>query len=242
MKHHRQYHRSLALALGQPGEIQVRNLGPAKVEYTLPCAGCGPVIFETTSWWPTGTFRRNLADRGWTLKGKRITCPTCTTSQKEAREAERKATIMDKTTTSTPALTLVGAAEPNAQPSDAARAVKRQIMHWLDEAYDTAAQHYRPGFSDASVARETSAAEAHVAKLREEFYGPAAPPMPPEIAAIATALNKQILQIEERKAERRKALDDIADTLERDHTDASKAFAELKRTLDQVIAANGWRA
>lgn len=236
MRHHRQYNRDLARTLRQPGEIDVRNLGPAEVEYTLPCSGCGPVIFKTANWWPTETFRRNLADRGWRLDGKRLKCPTCVEAEIAAKQAQRETTNVE------PKPTLQVVSNDDRQPTDAARAVKRAIMQWLDECYDTQAQRYRPTFGDASIARETKAAESHVAKLREEFYGPAAPPMPPEIQAITDALAAQTLAVEEMKAKTHQALSDIGDPLERDHADAGKAFAELKGRLDKLIAANGWSA
>lgn len=60
--------------------------------------------------------------------------------------------------------------------SDQARAAKRAVMQWLDEAFNVEKGTYRAGISDASIAKETGVAEAKVKSLREEFYGPLGEP------------------------------------------------------------------
>lgn len=67
-----------------------------------------------------------------------------------------------------------GTAAPTA--SDPARAAKRAVMQWLDEAFNVEKGTYQAGVSDATIAKETGVAETKIKALREEFYGPLGEP------------------------------------------------------------------
>ena len=82
-------------------------------------------------------------------------------------------------------VTPIGAA---AQPSKDARAMRRSVLEWLEQGYDTANGRYNAGITDATIAKETGAPETLVKKLREEFYGDAG--APPEYEALLAAIAK----------------------------------------------------
>ena len=73
-----------------------------------------------------------------------------------------------------PMATQEQAAAPTA--TEQARAAKRAVMQWLDEAFNVEKGTFQAGVSDATIAKETGVAEAKVKALREEFYGPLGEP------------------------------------------------------------------
>lgn len=72
--------------------------------------------------------------------------------------------------------------------SDEARLAKRLVVAELEDHYDDKAKRYRAGHCDASIARTTGIAEAVVAKIRDEFFGPTAPPEPPELTRLRESI------------------------------------------------------
>lgn len=49
---------------------------------------------------------------------------------------------------------------------------QRQIFHLLDEHFNVEAGRYNGDWSDKKIAAETNMAESHIAKVRDEAYGP----------------------------------------------------------------------
>lgn len=230
MRHHRRYNRDLAIALRQPGEIEARNIGPGKVEYELPCSGCGTVKMTTANWWSTQTFARNLADRGWET-GRKMKCPDCVAKDAAAKPV-KETKAMNKPAAPQPATAMAAAlTDAGIQPVDRspeARKAHRAIIGWLEEAYDEPAQRYRAGFTDATIAKEAGAAEAYVAKVREEFFGPLGEP---------TEVTELRIEIGE--------LVDKASILLRDAQAAANDLmakaTELTGRLDTLVKRNGWK-
>lgn len=103
-------------------------------------------------------------------------------------------------------------------PSPAARAMRLKVIEELREAYDIGAERYREGFDDAAIAILASCPEALVAKIREEFYGPMSPPIPPEIEEIVESmgrLGKSIDELAKQIAEKQVQHDRLNDRLEK---------------------------
>lgn len=63
-----------------------------------------------------------------------------------------------------------------ASQEETRRRLKRNVIEWLGETYDEDKCCYKSGFSDASIAKETGAAEKFVAEIREDLYGPMGEP------------------------------------------------------------------
>lgn len=166
-----------------------------------------------------GQANRKMIGQGWAeVKGK-LHCPAC--------EAKRKATGMTKTTTKpAPAQT---AEAPLRQPT---RAQKRDIMDLLEEVYDTAAERYRQGDTDATVAEVLGVMPGWVAEIRDAFFGPDG-----GNEDIAAALGRMEALEREMRA--------VAEEAARQRAAAEKKLAELsvlKVDLDRIRVAVGPRA
>ena len=122
------------------------------------CASCGAHEEWTSLKMPEpDVVKKKLEDRGWTLK-RRPTCPSCQ-PQKEVP------------------VTASPTAVPAAAPSPDTRAALRLLGSVLDkEAYDHANSRYKPGFTDASLAKDTGLSEKVVSSERERLCGPAGEP------------------------------------------------------------------
>lgn len=107
-----------------------------------------------------------------------------------------------------------------AAASDEARAAKRAVMQWLDEAFNVEKGTYRAGISDASIAKETGVAEAKVKALREEFYGPLGEPEELRVMRDDLALVKKNI---------------VAALAGYDET-----IARIERRFEAACAKNGW--
>lgn len=65
----------------------------------------------------------------------------------------------------------------DSEPSPGVKAMERLFVRIMDdEGYNEAEKRYKPTYNDARMAKETGLSEAHIAKLRERFFGPAGEP------------------------------------------------------------------
>lgn len=129
---------------------------------------------------PNGVAKQML-NAGWTV-GRRLVCPDCNNKSK-------KAATMSETIDRSP-------------PSDAAKKAHRLMMMALEDYYDEANKRYKPGYSDAKIAEETGASEAHVKKTREEYFGPLGQPVEleavkSELSALQAMMEKTMAQFRE---------------------------------------------
>lgn len=163
---------------------------------------------------------------GWQT-GKQLVCPTCREQAKRDKTAAKVATKKEEVQ--------VMATQPEQEkpvPSDAAKRAKRLVYMALEDYYDDARKAYKAGHSDASIAKEIGVAEAFVAKIREEDFGPIAEP------AEITALRNQIAKLREDGVAAFAAAEEAlsrADRLQRAVNDAVGELSALCRR-------NGWRA
>lgn len=200
-----------ARRIGLRGAI---DFTPSRVGLTLhvPCArGHSYDVVVAPGSHPDQVAKKMLGT-GWTF-GRHLLCPDH--GRKSEQPKKEKAAPMSAATASAPA---VSAAQ--AVPSDAAKRAHRLVMMLLEDQYDENAKSYRPGWTDAKVAQETGAAEAHVRETRERYFGPA--DMPPEVADLL----KQAAAL---------------------HCDALAAAAELRASADAIqrrlvslCQSNGW--
>lgn len=198
------------------------SVGPHGLSVMLPCKGpCGRVItFHTPKVMSPEGLRRKLETNGWRL-GSRRQCPTCNADKPQPKEkpvTETKLAAVPKPP-APPAAPL--------SPTEAARAVRRAVIQWLEEAYDVGKSGYRAGVTDESIAKETGAALALVKQLREENYGPLS--IPPELAELV----EELAAIRREASTAREALDVKLSAL-----NGRATAAEQK--LVRVAKANGW--
>lgn len=119
-------------------------------------------------------------------------------------------------------------AQPSAlSPTDAARAMRRAVLQWLDEAYDVGKSIYRAGVTDESIAKETGASVALVKQLREENYGPLS--MPPEL----TEVMEELAGIKRDLLTTREKFDSAMSAI------TGRAMA-AEQKLSRVANKNGW--
>lgn len=210
----------MARRIGLSGAI---NFTPSRVGMTLhvPCIkGNHTVDVEVEPATHPDFVAKRMLGKGWTI-GSKLACPEHSRRRKKAAPDATKI----KDTEAMPAVST----KPNTAPittSDEARLAKRLVVAELEEHYDDKAKRYRPGHCDASIAKTTGIAEATVAKIRDEFFGPTAPPEPPELTAIR---------------------DEIAD-MRRELSSISLAWAEKSEKLNHLMTLfnrianlNGWQ-
>lgn len=120
------------------------------------------------------------------------------------------------------------AGRPTPASSDAARLAKRFVIAALEDHYDDVNKRYKPGHSDKTIAKEAGCAEAVVADLREDMFGPIGEPdefsdLRAKIAA-AEAACESILAEFTAKAKQ-----------------AHSLVTGLAQELERVAIANGWK-
>jgi len=104
--------------------------------------------------------------------------------------------------------------ESNDTPRQPTRAQNRDIMDLLVEVYDVNQERYRQGDTDETVADVLNVMPGWVARLREEFFGPAGGNE--EMAALAEQLTN------------------FVENAEAVRSDAAKRLAELDRVVQQA--------
>jgi ribosome-binding protein aMBF1 (putative translation factor) len=136
-----------------------------------------------------------FARRGWVVdRRKGHVCPDCQKKETAARRqsvAERRVGM--------------SADEKSAK----AKAAIPAMYILLEDAYDRAAENYKPGWSDARVAKEVGLSEALVATRRAADFGGLTPPKPrlaEDVEAKASILLAQVDGVAAKLAEVTKSL------------------------------------
>jgi len=145
-----------------------------------------------------GQAAKKVQNMGWTFIGKRLRCPKCEAKRKVAKMVDRKPVPQ----------------ESNDTPRQPTRAQNRDIMDLLVEVYDVNQERYRQGDTDETVADVLNVMPGWVARLREEFFGPAGGNE--EMAALAEQLTN------------------FVENAEAVRSDAAKRLAELDRVVQQA--------
>lgn len=149
----------LTRQLGVPNGAVRRGKG---LGYTLliDCKECGEAVeFVTHKGYPPEQMAKKIRASGWITKP--LLCPKHAAAHalKHRNEPKGKADMPQT--------------EPKpADPTAAAKAAQRNVLRWLDEAFNTETGTYAAGISDATIAAETGVSKDKVAKLREDFHGP----------------------------------------------------------------------
>lgn len=193
-------------------------------EFWLAChRGCGEaLVFRTRTLLPADVVASKIANMGWKL-GSKSTCPGPHNKEPHPMAAN------DPAPTNVSAMLRETGIVPAAPklPSRDARAMRREAMDWLTEAFDPDKGRYKAGIHDASIAAETGLAEEAVAKLREEFFGPIK--LPSEVEELLSKMQAIREMIGD--------FDTYYKTeMEKLKTDARK----LENRLSSMVAKNGW--
>lgn len=186
-------------ALGPTVESDGKGL-----KITVSCrGGCRQKHMIDARLAPADVLRNRLLKWGWQL-GEKLVCPTCS-----------KGDAMNKPTSDAKVVPLI---QQDASPS--AKRATRQVMQWLEEAYDEEAKGYRQNFSDKTISTETGVAEGRVKEIREEFFGPLREPS--EILTFRADLDRI-----EREA---KAAYEVT----------MSAIVDARQRLTKLAGKNGW--
>lgn len=151
--------------------------GRGRAAQRIKCVRCGDSSdVAGVSAGSDDTVAAHFRRHGWEvdLRRQRHHCPTCIaimTAERRESEARKR---MTKTTGTIPA--------PGA-PSVESALAKKLMSDALFDAYDMSARNYKPGWSDARIAKESGLSEAFVAQRRVADCGPVAPPRPDPLDA-----------------------------------------------------------
>lgn len=211
---------------------------------TPSCGQQGEILDRTPDGLAPALIERRFRAKGWEVgkSEKHDFCPTCVETQRVERRQRRnrnRNNDVNNVVALTPAPTLPQPEEGNVvqataeSPREMTKVERRAVHAKLDEVYQDEEHGYRPGWSDAQVARDLSIPVAWVADERERAFGPVKDN--PEIRDMlgrvmdATTATRQLL--DECKAHRAEAAKLV------EHNNAlMKRCAEIAKTLDGLMA------
>lgn len=191
----------------------------------VTCKHCGPLeAFHAANRMPPDKLVRILRERGWFIgnSAAKHVCPVHQAHKPESKPKEQPMPANDPT----PAPVL--RAVPDAKPSHDARAAKREAMAMLEETFNVTKGQFAPGITDVTIADMTGLAEAAVAQLREEFFGPLQEPDGlREVRAELAQIYEDANGLKERTAVAMGKLENRLTT--------------LQQTLNTMTVRNGWK-
>jgi hypothetical protein len=187
-----------------------------RIVVTAKCR-CGATESETSfTPLPPQAFTKKFTNNGWRL-GRHPTCPACRTSPPKEKQVSE--------TARPPLAAVPPAPPPKIEPSDAAKAQRRMAFIAVEAAYDENNRRYRDGHTDETVAKEVGCVVKIVVDVREQFFGPAAPPEPPEFAALRGQIVQAAAQFATAKS----------------HLAASQTnLTNMTDAFNRIAKANGW--
>lgn len=207
---------AMAHRIGLGGQI---DFTPAGVNQTLhvPCAAGHIVDVKIRAKRHPDAVAKDMLNAGWVI-GSTLRCPEHRRGIKKADPAKApgpvrrvkleeivtRDTIMNNASISAVS---AGNGKPVGTVSDAMRQAHRMMIEMLDDAYDGAAQRYKPGWDDAKVAKESGVSTEHVAEYREMWVGPLGEPA--EVTALRGEADKIMKTLEQCHATQSKALEDL---------------------------------
>lgn len=209
------------LCLGGPALVR-RDVEGAVL--TLPCALGHAVDFVAGRKLPPEVIKKKLRQKKWHI-GSRLICPLHNTEKRNLKNVVRALVDPLEKMIMPGDVTPIAAVQP-VDASDQARTAKRFTIMALEESFNDG--RYKPGVSDASIAKETGLSEPKVAEYREEFFGPIREPEGIEQArAELDAFARRVDDLEKRNAE----------TIEKLRQDV----AAHRQRLGSLISKNGWK-
>ena len=210
---------AVARRVGLGGEVKFTGTRCA-VTLHIPCQGWGKhlphyVDVPVAPGAHPDAIAKKLLHQGWRI-GHRLVCPDGRKKVNEKRNGAVNTKGIAMATTSDMAL---DAAQPP-QPTPAAGRARRLVYMALEDYYDEGRRAYKPGHTDAGIARECGVAESVVKTIREESYGPLA--VPSELSGLVADL-----------AVLRKESAAVCEA-------QKQAIDAISTRLDLLIKRNGW--
>lgn len=190
----------------------------------IPCTGGHTVEHTLDRMLPPDAMPRQLAQRGWRIERRKATCPDCVTKEKKTMSVQ-------------PAPVLRAVDTPATPPSEGAKMQRRLAYTAIEDVYDEKLRTYTKGASDAGIAAVVGCSENLVAGIREEFFGPAAMPEPPEVIA----LREDHAAVIEAIAAVRRDMASVRSSFETTLADLDKKATGIGHRLDNAAQANGWK-
>lgn len=239
----RRYERIITTIDGKP--VGCRRLVCA----TPSCGQEGEILDRTTDGLPPALIERRFKQKGWEVgkNAKHDFCPTCVEARTiERRQRRNSSKIKSFATISnvfplTPRETLPqleGEADVQAtaeSPQEMSRSDKRIIFAKLEEVYESEETGYKPGWSDAKVARDLGShiPVGWVSQVREDAFGPAKDneEVRDMLVRVGLATEAAKALLDDAKAHRK-----VMDTLVTNHNDLMARAREIAKTLDGLVA------
>ncbi len=167
---------------------------------------------------PPSAIRQKAGAQGWTIakKFKSASCPEC--AAKPAISATED--------------------EPMNPKNDTQKRLFRQVMTLLEEHYDEPNKCYEDGWSDAKIAGELEVSTEFVAKIRDDFFGPAEDSrigdLRVEITTVRTELAKAKVASKAEITELRVMVGDAESKWTSTLDDLTRKLDDLGRRLAQI--------
>lgn len=262
-----EWEQKVARAIGV-GKVGWNNMRPSDTgirgELTVPCSHGHDVVIQMPTKFPHDVVKKKLQHQGWEFHGRKPVCPECAEQERSrkaaptlkvvasndvplealqptANENEREEVPVTATAPQTSTLAVASATEQT--PSAKAKAAKRAVMTWLDEAFEITGPdvgRYKQGFSDASIAKETGCSEKAVADLREEFFGKIAKPR--ELDSIKVEVGNLLLAAGNLERTAQETAETIINNAKAEAKVIRDKATALTDRLNKIAAANGWAA
>lgn len=191
------------------GDVRVLSSATGPIKVVLTCEeGDHDVEWTSANRIPAEQVAVKLKREGWTL-GRHIRCP------EHARPKRKKGDNVVELVTK----------NDQADASEKARTAKRLTMLALDESFQIDKGQYKPGVSDATIAKELGISEQTVAKLRIEFYGE---------LKVPDGIEDVQRQVAELKATYLRKQAEL-------QTEFEQKLSKLDSRLDALVSKNGWK-
>lgn len=213
------YFSQLQNTLGKAMKVFDHPAGkPVRLE--LQCSEGHTIEWTSPNRIPPSVILSKLKRLGWRL-GRHPKCPE---HNGHVHKVER--TKMPDVKAPPPPLR--SAPTPPVEASEAARMAKRFVMGGLETYFDDMKGCYKPGHSDATIAKNAGVSEDVVKRLRIEFYGDL----------------KEPTEIEEFREEARKLeieLQELNETVQARSSALNKRLDDLHEKIDRIVRMNNWR-
>lgn len=252
MKVRNNWPHAVALRIGLGGEMQFTNTRCGATLH-IPCHGRGrhrPHVVDVhvgPGQHPDAVAKKMIR-AGWTIGGHRLMCPDTRAKSKERNPKMKPnmgpgmASASDIALAATlpplappeekePVMAEATAAPVQPAPTPAAGRAKRLVYMALEEDYDEMKRAYKPGKSDATIAKECGVSDQLVKTIREESYGPLAEPN--EVKGLRDVLTAATISLNETTERCVREVRAAATTY-------CKTVEDIDRRLTALARKNNW--
>lgn len=169
---------------------------------------------------PPDAIAAHFRKQGWNLKGSKVRCPECARRRPRAHEEQMMVRKVPKSSIGEPVdVLLVPAVGEGGEPLRPMTTLEdKQVINMkLMDVYDRPEVGYKPGWSDALVARDLGVQKEWVADIRALMFGPHGS------SAALDAFFEGVAEVQK-----------IAGSIQSAQTEACRAVADLRAQLDTI--------